>query len=177
MICKSRFVNRIVAPSQTGFTLVELVVTLVLIGIVALVSVPRFFDRQTFDQYGFFNETISAVRYAQKLAVATGCAVEVSVAANGYTLSQVSIANAATCNTPPYNTAVTDPANPNGTFGRTAPSGVTLTSAPAAFVFCPLGNTAAAAAACPNTTTVEVTVSVSGQDFRVWGATGFVERL
>ncbi len=71
---------------QRGFTLVELVMTLVIIGILAAVVGPRFFDRQVFDERLFFEETVSAVRYAQKLALASGCDVQVSIDSLGYRL-------------------------------------------------------------------------------------------
>jgi MSHA pilin protein MshC len=155
-----------------GFTLIELVVTLVIIGALAAIGAPLFSSVQTFQQSGFYNETLASVRYAQKLAVASGCAVQVQIAANGFTFFQA--ASSATCTTGPYNTAVADPSKAGSTYTRVAPSGVTLTSVPASFVFCPLGNTAAAAASCPSVAPVDVAMNVSGTLFAVVGATGHV---
>lgn len=145
----------------SGFTLVELVVTLVIIGALAVVSAPIFFSADNFRRRGFFNETLSAVRYAQKLAVASGCSVSVAVAATGFSVNRAG--TEATCNTGPFNTPVTDPAG-SGDFARTAPNGVVLS--PATIVFTPLGSTA----------TGDVSITVGGDQFRVWGATGFVQR-
>jgi MSHA pilin protein MshC len=62
-------------PVERGFTMVELIVVIVIAGILAIVVGPRFFDRQVFDERLFFEESLSAARYAQKLAVASGCPI------------------------------------------------------------------------------------------------------
>lgn len=54
----------------SGFTTVELVVTLVIVGILAAIALPRFQDTSAFTQLGFSDEVRAALRYAQKLAIA-----------------------------------------------------------------------------------------------------------
>lgn len=55
---------------QAGFTLVELVTTIVVLGIIAVVAFPRFAATNTFDSRGFYDRATATVRYAQKLAIA-----------------------------------------------------------------------------------------------------------
>ena len=72
---------------QGGFTIVELIMVMVILGIISAVAAPRFFDRKVFDERFYFEEVLSTVRYGQKLAVASGCAIAFQVDASGYSLS------------------------------------------------------------------------------------------
>jgi MSHA pilin protein MshC len=162
-----------------GFTLVELVATLIIIALIAAVSGPRFFTISAFQQQGFFDETISAVRYAQKLAVATDCNVLVTFTSTSFTLYRPASATGVTgCNTGPgnYSVQVADPTGSAPTFTRTAPSGVTL-SPPTGIVFSGDGTASLVVGASTVPITVPVTISVGTRQFSVYGATGFVQRL
>lgn len=86
---------------QRGFTLVELVTTLVIMGILAAVTLPRFFDNDAFRERGYTDEVASALRYAQRIAVASQCRVRVTVnAANYSAMQQAACANAGAWNVP-----------------------------------------------------------------------------
>lgn len=68
-----------------GFTLVELILTMIVLGIIAVVAMPRFADRQGFDTRGFADQTRAAIQFGRKVAVASGR--NVCVIASGSTLS------------------------------------------------------------------------------------------
>jgi len=53
-----------------GFTLIELVVILIIIGVLAVAVLPRLADQSAFEARGFYDETLSILRYGQKAAVA-----------------------------------------------------------------------------------------------------------
>lgn len=69
-----------------GFTLVELVVILIVVGILAVAAIPRFFDN-AFSERGFHDGVKAAIQHARKVAVASRRYVCVTVAANGVTLT------------------------------------------------------------------------------------------
>ena len=71
---------------QRGFTLVELILVMVVIGILAAVVGPRFFSREVFDERVYFEQALAAVRHAQKEAVASGCPIRVELDSAGYRL-------------------------------------------------------------------------------------------
>jgi MSHA pilin protein MshC len=67
--------------SQAGFTLAELVIVMVLIGILSVVAVPRMFDMDQFSARGTRDFVGAALRYAQKSAIAMRRNVCVTVGA------------------------------------------------------------------------------------------------
>lgn len=105
-----------------GFTMVELVVTMVIIGLLAAVVMPRFFGSNEFASRGFYDEAHSVVRYAQKTAIAWRntpiyvCVTDTTVSARTGSCSGALVAHPVA-----------------GDLVTTAPSGVTLT--PAEFSF------------------------------------------
>jgi len=78
--------NRQPGRRLTGFTLVELIMTMLIISILAVVVGPRFFSRDSFDRAFFAEELVNALRYARTVAMASGCQVRAQVDASGYEL-------------------------------------------------------------------------------------------
>jgi MSHA pilin protein MshC len=74
---------------SAGFTIVELVTTLVIIGLLTAVAAPRFFDHQPFVARGYVDELAGAMRLGREIALASQCEVQVVIDdAGGYSLWQ-----------------------------------------------------------------------------------------
>lgn len=57
---------------NSGFTLVELIVVILLIGILSVSAIPRFFSDDSFKARGVADELITSIRHTQRLSMARG---------------------------------------------------------------------------------------------------------
>lgn len=139
-----------------GFTLVEMVMTLVIVGILAVIVAPRLFDTNVFQSRGFADQVQASLRYAQKVAIAQRrytCAA--------FTGSSITITTGPTpaCGTPM--------ASPTGdaSYVINAPSGITFAVIPTNFSF--------SASGAP---TVSQTINVNGaaNSITIEAETGYV---
>lgn len=123
--------------AQFGFTLIELVLILVLVGIVAITALPRFANRTVFESRGFADQVQASLRYAQKIAIA-----------------QRRFVCVAFVNGPPANVTLTIGAttacgnnlsSPDGSasYSINAPAGIGFSGAPVNFRFDALGRPSA----------------------------------
>lgn len=141
--------------TQYGFTLVELIMVIVLLGVLSATALPRFFSKNDFDERIVFDDTQNAARYAQKLSVATGCKTILAIADNHYQLLQ-----GVSCNTAPFTSPVTNPVKGGPYTGYK--EGVTLSASHAQTTFNALG-----------VADSDNTVSVGSRTFSIIAATGF----
>ena len=84
---------------RRGFTLVELIVVLILVGILAVAVLPKFANQLTFKTRGFADQALVTLQYARKVAVASRRNVCVVVSGgNTLTLTMATLAGSAqTC--------------------------------------------------------------------------------
>ncbi|MCS0596378.1 type II secretion system protein [Massilia agri] len=82
-----------------GFTMVELIVVMVLIGVLAAIGVPRLMGDNGVAAAVFGDEVVSALRTAQKSAVAKRRLVCATVGSTAVTLRVAAQAGAAGCDT------------------------------------------------------------------------------
>jgi MSHA pilin protein MshC len=119
-----------------GFTLIELIMVIVILGVLAVFAAPRILNTGDFTARGFHDETLSLLRYAQKMAIAQRRTVCVTLNPAGVTLNIFA-------NNPEVGACADAPvlAPPNAPQG-----GAGLVGVPNAFQFTPLGSTNQAAA-------------------------------
>ena len=114
-----------------GFTLIELIMVIVMLGVLAVFAAPRVFNRNDFEARGFHDQTLGVLRFAQKTAIAQRRAVCVAFTNSSLTLTIANAEGIAAC---------ANPLNgPTGLATLTAPPNVTYTAAPVAFRFDGLG--------------------------------------
>jgi MSHA pilin protein MshC len=152
---------------QRGFTLVELVMLIAILSILSATALPKFFNKNTFAERAFFDDTLNAIRYAQKLAVATGCGVQVSIISDSYTLTRQGNSGSTACPSgSTYSLSVPHPSSGANSYSGTE-SGVSLTGSVSSFTFDALG-----------TVSTDATITVAGsKTIKIVAETGFVYAL
>lgn len=62
-----------------GFSLLEVIIVLVVLGTLAALAYPRFTGTDAFASASFAEQVAASLRYAQRYAVSTGCEVQVDL--------------------------------------------------------------------------------------------------
>ena len=172
--------SRNVASSrQSGFTLIELITVMILIGILSVAALPRFFDN-TFSERGFHDGVKATLQHARRTAVASRRYVCATVTAGTGAAAFVSVNMDTTL--PETNTAVVACGTQVALVSTRrecvanqlcAPTGVTLGPAGGSVViFDPLGRSVSAAKAVH----APAAITVTGQlPITVAAETGLVQ--
>ncbi len=113
---------------------------LIITGVLAVAVVPRFFNTEDYQDRGFYDETVAALRYAQKSAIAQRRTVCVAFTSTTVTLHIATSSAPATC-APGGGAGTVNLDAPNGDspFVVTAKGNAGFSSVPANFKFNALG--------------------------------------
>lgn len=157
---------------QRGFTLVELITVMVIIGLISAVAIPRFFDNQSFDNRGYYTEVINAVRYAQQLAVAINCNTQVVLTSGTPSMYRVRLDDDnLDCTGATFNTLAPNPVTGQPSFtGSSSSTNITASTFGFSALGAPFNNLG-------NPLTANLDINVGGSQFRVNAVTGYIEEL
>lgn len=111
--------------SAGGFTLVELVIVIVLVAILAAYASSRFIRRTDVERRGYYDATLSALRYARTVARASDCPVQITLGAGGYALTQQTATGNGCDPNGAFSVPVRDPTT-HQPFAAAAPAGAAI---------------------------------------------------
>ena len=177
--------SRLRRSSAAGFTLVELITVMVVVGVLAGIAVPRLFDSKGFDAVAYADQARALMRYGQKIAIAQGRNVFVRVNTSNLALcfdlgcsSYVAPAGGSNSGS---KVTLSNCANVSSWACEGVPNGVTMTpSAAQTFYFDPTGKPFASANVAPTlvstfaTLTINVTGDGAPNSVTVAAETGYV---
>lgn len=141
----------------------ELIMVITIVSIIAVYAMPKL-NLDIFRESGFAQQTTASIRYAQKQAIASGCSVEVTIAATSCTLNwnNPPVADA---NCPADNTVIPNPGSVSNNFCKDSTPGST-TDLPANFTFDKIGRPSAVQ-----------TINLGNKTLKVEAETGYTHEI
>jgi len=147
-----------------AFTLVELVMVITILGVVSIFVLPRFFSKDSFEQRFFVDELISAIKYSQKSAVASGCLTQLRFLSGSYTIHQDRNCFDDTVSTADFVNEVWDPGTFEFGYTRTIDTSlVSVTSTENIIIFDARGRPLTSSLAIAPDITIDITGEVNRQ--------------
>ncbi|MGH8195969.1 MAG: pilus assembly FimT family protein [Woeseiaceae bacterium] len=147
-----------------GFSLLELIAVMLVLGMLLAVAVPRLDHGRGVQELGYSEQVLTALRIAQRRAQADGCDIRVTISASDFQIEQ-----RATLCSGPFNRDVAGTAAAGSTLGAAAPAGMPLSAIPGVFYF----NSDGAAVDSVGGSPVDVSIIVGLRQIQVVGTTGY----
>lgn len=165
------FAERELLYRESGFTLIELLLVIILAAVLS-VTVTVLFSRSDFDERFFFDDLRTALRYAQRYAVATGCRVQATISASGYVLHRDAVCESgAVADYSAAGSMLPLPGDVSANYENLqVPASAALSSASSPIIFRPDGTASNSA----GTVFASVTISFGSRVLTIEGDTGFV---
>lgn len=111
---------------HSGFTLIELITIIVLLGIIGVSAIGRLGNTNGIEEQGYVKELVSAIRYAQKQAVAINCVTQIDIDGSGFNLTSTN--DLAVCTSgATFGTDILNPSNGQA-YSISMPTSLTLSA-------------------------------------------------
>jgi prepilin-type N-terminal cleavage/methylation domain-containing protein len=156
---------RIQGPLRSsGFSIIEAVVVIAVVGILSAAAVPRMMSMSELDGARAHRQALSDLRFAQRRATSSGCPVQVDFEAGGYALTQRT-----DCRSGAFTRALVDPVTHRTPYSIDLPGGLSITSSVDPLVFDTLGRITTVAGSV-----TDASITVAGLPLSATGETGLV---
>lgn len=156
--------------ARNGFTLIELITVITIIGVLAVVVGPRFASSDVYEERTFYDDVLKAIQYAQAKSAGSGCITQMDFSGSGYSLTIDTDCNSGNgfsgvdvMNPADFETGFTERA--------AAPSGMSYSSTVDPLLFDSRGR---AMNSSLNVLSTAAVITVGGRVITVEGATGYV---
>lgn len=149
---------------RSGFSIIEAVVVISVVGILAAVAAPRLMSISDLNGAHAHRQVLADLRFAQQRATGSGCPVQVDFEAGRYTLTQ-----RVDCRSGAFTRPLFDPVTNLPPYSVDLPGGLSITSDVDPLVFDTLGRVTTVAGVV-----TDASISVAGRPLAAIGETGLV---